>query len=109
MDVADDSGTISLHVPKTWTDTRSEDWVLDENEGPIGAAFYAAPDVDEFNESWEAPGIFVGVSEDIAAALTPAEALDALDFSDDCTYDDRYDYESANLEGVYDVWPTVEM
>jgi serine protease Do len=30
--------------------------------------------------------------------------LDVFDFKDDCTYDDRYDYESANLEGAYDVW-----
>lgn len=104
VDVADDSGAISLRVPETWGDTRTEDWVLDEEEGPIGTAFYAAPDVDEFNSSWEAPGIFVGVSETIAESFTPAEALDVLDFNDDCIYDDRYDYESANLAGAYDVW-----
>jgi serine protease Do len=104
VDVADDSGTISLRVPETWSDTRSEDWVLDEAVGPVGAAFYVAPDVEDFNSSWEAPGIFVGVSEEIAQRLTPDDALDALDFSDECDYDDRYDYESANLEGAYDVW-----
>ncbi len=104
IDVADESGTISLRVPEGWTDTRSEDWVLDEADGPVGAAFYAAPSVDDFNASWDAPGIFIGVSEDIAEALTPEDALDALDFSDECDYDDRYDYESANLEGGYDVW-----
>ena len=104
IDVADESGTISLRVPEGWTDTRSEDWVLNEDDGPVGTAFYAAPSVDDFNASWEAPGIFIGVSEDIAEALTPEDALDALDFSDECDYDDRYDYESANLEGGYDVW-----
>ena len=102
VNVTDDSETISLRVPETWTDTASEDWDL--GDGPIGAAFSAAPDLKGFNDAWDVPGVFVGVSEDVAAEFTPAEALDALDFTDDCTYDDRYDYESANLAGIYDVW-----
>jgi serine protease Do len=102
MDVTDATGTISLRVPETWSDTRSEDWDL--GDGPIGVSLYVAPDVDEFNESWEAPGMFVAVSEEIAGDFTPVEVLDVLDFADECTYDDRYDYESDNLEGVYDVW-----
>lgn len=102
MDVTDDSGTISLRVPETWTDTQSEDWDL--GDGPIGSAFSAAPDVKAFNDTWDTPGIFIGVSEDVASSFTPDEVVDVFDFKDDCTYDDRYDYESANLEGVYDVW-----
>ena len=102
VDVSDDSGTISLRVPETWTDTQSEDWDL--GDGPIGLAFSAAPDVQAFNDTWDTPGIFIGVSEDVAARFTPDEAVDVFDFKDDCTYDDRYDYESTNLKGVYDVW-----
>jgi serine protease Do len=102
IDVMDDSETISLRVPETWTDSASEDWDL--GDGPIGVSFTAAPDIQGFNDTWEVPGIFVGVSEDVAASFTPAEVLDVFDFAEDCTYDDRYDYESANLAGVYDVW-----
>ena len=102
VDVADDTGTISLRVPETWTDTKSEDWDL--GDGPIGAAFSAAPDVQAFNDTWDTPGIFIGVSEDVASEFTPDEVVDVFDFKDDCTYDDRYDYESDNLQGVYDVW-----
>lgn len=102
VDVVDDTGTISLRVPEAWTDTRSEEWDL--GDGPIGSAFYAAPDVDAFNDNMNEPGVFVGVSEEMANSFSPDEALDVLDFSDSCTYDDRYDYESASLVGVYDVW-----
>jgi serine protease Do len=102
VDVADDTGTISLRVPETWTDTVSEEWDL--GDGPIGVAFTAAPSVQDFEDYWDVPGIFIAVSEEVAAALTPAEVVDEFDFAEDCTYDDRYDYESANLEGVYDVW-----
>jgi serine protease Do len=102
VDVTDDSGTISLRVPETWTDTVSEDWDL--GDGPIGAAFTAAPDVQGFNDTWDVPGVFVGVSEEVAANFTPSEVLDVFDFNEDCTYDDRYDYESGNLAGEYDVW-----
>lgn len=102
VDVSDDSGTISLRVPEAWSDTRSEDWDL--GDGPIGVSFYAAPDVDLYIESWEVPGTFIGVSEEVAESLSPTEALDVLEFNDSCTYDQRYDYETANLEGAYDVW-----
>lgn len=60
MDVSDDSGTISLRVPETWTDTQSEDW--DQGDGAaIGSAFSAAPDVQAFNDTWDTPGISFGV------------------------------------------------
>jgi hypothetical protein len=102
IDITDDSETISLRVPESWSDTLSDDWDL--GNGPIGSAFSAAPDLQGFNGTWDVPGVFVGVSEDVAASFAPAEALDVFDFSDNCTYVDRYDYESASLEGIYDVW-----
>ncbi len=101
-DITDDSGVISLRAPAAWTDTVSEDWVL--NEAPVGTAFSAAPDLQGFNDRWDVPGIFIGVSDKVAKAFAPAEVLDVFDFKDQCSYDDRYDYESANLTGLYDVW-----
>ncbi len=100
--VTDDSETISVRVPEAWTDVVSEDWDL--GDGPIGASLSVAPDVQDFNDTWETPGVFIGVSEEVAAAFTPDEVLDVFEFSDDCTYDDRYDYETDTLEGGYDVW-----
>lgn len=98
----DDSETISVRVPESWSDVVSEDWDL--GDGPIGVSLSVAPDVQDFNDRWDTPGVFIGVSEDVAAAFTPDEVLDVFEFSDDCTYDDRYDYATDTLEGGYDVW-----
>lgn len=100
--LTDDSGTISVSVPESWIDVISEDWILDTD--PVGKALTAAPDAKAFNDTWDTPGIFVGVSDDVAAAFTPAEVLDAFEFKDTCTYDQRYDYKTESLEGAYDVW-----
>ncbi|MBW7882020.1 MAG: trypsin-like peptidase domain-containing protein [Caldilineaceae bacterium] len=102
MRIVDDSETISVRVPESWIDIVSEDWDL--GDGPIGVALTATPDLDGFNDTWETPGVFIGVSEDVAAVFTPEGVLDAFDFSDTCTYDERIDYGTQNLSGAYDIW-----
>ena len=103
INVNDDTGTIGLRVPESWTDLLSEDWDL--GDGPIGVAFTASPNIKKFNDTWRTPGIFVGVSELLGAGIAePGEALDFFDLKDDCTYDARYDYATQNLTGAYDVW-----
>ena len=102
VNVTDDTGTISVQAPETWTDVVSEDWLIDGD--PIGTALSIAPNVQDFNDTWDTPGVFIGVSEELASAFTTDEVLDVFDFADDCTYDARYDYETDLLAGVYDVW-----
>lgn len=105
MDVRDDTETISLRVPESWNDLLSEDWDL--GDGPIGVAFTASPNIKKFNDTWKTPGIFIGVSELLATAIgDPGEMLDFFDLEEDCTYDDRYEYATQSLTGVYDVWKT---
>ena len=100
--VVDESGTLSLRVPTSWKDLLSEPWDL--GDGPIGLAFSAAPDLQQFNDTWNTPGIFVGVSEEFADTLTPSEVLDFFDLKENCTYDDRYTYQTTTLTGLYDLW-----
>ena len=100
--VVDESGTLSLRVPTRWKDLLSEPWDL--GDGPIGLAFSAAPDLQQFNDTWTTPGVFVGVSEEFADTLTPSQVLDFFDLQEDCTYDDRYTYQTTTLTGLYDVW-----
>jgi|GEM_PF-304849 len=100
--LTDDSGTITISVPETWTDVVSEDWVLDTD--PVGVALTAAPDVQQFIDTWDTPGVFVGVSDDMANAFSTDEVLDTFEFNDTCTYDQRYDYKTDSLAGVYDIW-----
>ena len=98
----DEAGAASVRVPTTWSDVVNEDWELDGDV--VGRSLTAAPDVQEFNDTWTTPGAFIGVSEAFGAVYTPEEALDFFDMSDECTYDDRYSYESDVLAGVYDIW-----
>jgi len=100
--IADDSATISARVPETWSDVQSSDWDL--GDGPIGIALSAAPDIQRFEDTWIRLASLSASLTSLAAAFAPGEVLDAFDFKDDCQYGDRYDYETDNLEGVYDVW-----
>ncbi len=100
--VVDESGSLSLRVPTSWEELLSEPWDL--GDGPSGRSFSAAPDLQQFNDTWNTPGVFVGVSEDFADTLTPSQLLDFFDLKEDCTYDDRYTYQTSVLTGLYDVW-----
>jgi serine protease Do len=100
--VTDDTETISVRVPESWSDVVSNDWEIDGD--PIGIALSAAPSVQDFNDTWETAGVFIGVSEDIASSFTVGEVLDVFDFAEDCTYDDRYEYATDALTGAYDIW-----
>ena len=102
MSIVDDTDTIAVNVPESWSDVQSKPWDL--GDGPIGDALVAAPDVQDFNDKWDVPGVFIAVSEEMGSSLEVAEVLDSSDWKDDCTYDDRYDYTTENLEGAYDVW-----
>ena len=98
----DDTGAISVQTPESWTDVVSEDWLIDGD--PIGVSLSIAPDVQEFNDTWDTPGVFIGVSDQLADAFTVDEVLDVFDFAENCTYDARYDYKTSVLVGGYDVW-----
>lgn len=98
----DDTETITVQTPETWSDVVSEDWLIDGDK--IGVALSIAPDVQAFNDTWDTPGVFIGVSEELAGAFTVDEVLDVFDFAENCTYDARYDYETSALIGGYDVW-----
>ena len=102
VSVTDDTSTISVRVPETWSDVVSEDWEIDGS--PIGTALSAAPNVQAFNDTWETPGVFIGVSEAVASEFTVDGLLDVFDFADNCNYGERQPYETEALVGAYDVW-----
>jgi serine protease Do len=100
--ISDSDGAVAMSVPQAWSDVANDDWVIDGDV--MGRALTAAPDVASFEETWETPGVFAGVSSSIAETFTPDEVLDLLDFGEDCIYEQRYDYANDALEGLYDVW-----
>ena len=102
MELTDDEEAVTLMVPVAWSDTLSEDWIVDGDV--IGRNVAAAPDLDAFEASWEIPGVYVGVSQSLAQAMSTDEILEVFDFSDECGYDDRYELANDFFTGAYDIW-----
>jgi serine protease Do len=98
--ITDDTGTLTMEVPVEWSDVNGTAWTQDDAE--IGPALSASPDLDGFNNTWETPGVFFGVSDQLT--MTVEEYLDSLDFSESCTFDSRSDYSDGVYTGFYDLW-----
>jgi serine protease Do len=88
----DDSGTISVEVPTAWGNVDGGGWaatgIARVPEGaPIGHRLIAAPNVSAWLRPREltTPGVFVGVSQPLAAAWKPRELAGAFNY-DGCRY-----------------------
>jgi serine protease Do len=101
-EITDDSEALQVSVPNEWGDVNGSAWTLEGEE--IGAAVSAAPDLEEFDESWEAPGMFFGASSVLAEEYDAEGYLDTIDYSDSCTFDSREPYEDTVYTGVSDLW-----
>ena len=102
VQVSNEAGTFSLNLPKEWNDIRDVPWELDD--GVIGTSLTASNDLEEYDTSWAAPGMYLGIADQLDDDLTPQDVLDLVDFADDCTFSDRFDYDDGTLLGGYDLW-----
>ncbi|MFZ2361305.1 MAG: S1C family serine protease [Anaerolineae bacterium] len=100
VSISDDTGTLTMEVPVEWSDVNGSAWV--QNDEEIGPALAASTDLDGFSNTWEVPGVFFGVSDQLT--MTIEEYLDSIDFSESCTYDSRSDYSDGFYTGFYDLW-----
>lgn len=103
--VQDDANAITVEIPAEWKDTNGAAWTLDDND-VIGAAISAAPDLQAYNDTWTEPGMFFGVTDDIARLGGYVQVLDLYrdSFRDICTFESRNDYADSVYEGQYDVF-----
>jgi len=101
--VTDDFGAIVMEIPASWIDVAGVPWVDDAGE-TLGAAIAAAPDLDGFYGTWEAPGVFFAASDDLARWGGYIQLLDFYrpDFAAACELDGRYDYNDGYYRGKYD-------
>ncbi len=102
VEITDDTGDLTVEVPAVWSETNGSSWVVEDQE--IGPALSAAPDLEAYNTTWNAPGMFFGASDLDELASDKFGVLDAYDFSSDCTYNGRVDYDDGLYIGAYDVW-----
>ena len=68
-EVVDTSGQVRLEVPSAWLDREAEGW--SDDDGRHGPGVSAAPDLDDYWDTWDAPGLFAGWSERLLADFAP--------------------------------------
>ncbi len=89
----DGTGQVRLRVPREW----GERSTVGNGEAPYLAA---SPDLQEFLDGYDAPGLTVVV---LPTPERPADALAAYEFGE-CTDGGRRRYESGDTSGVYQLW-----
>ena len=91
--VTDDTGAIYMEVPTEWREVRGD--LFTDNEGNVlGASITAAPDLDEFDQWYDVPGVLFIASRQLVAGFDEDDLLDLLMIDDVCSsYEGRYDYE----------------
>jgi len=103
--VQDDYAAIQMEVPSSWTDVNGTPFTSDN--GADWAAITAAPNLDEFRNSWGTPGVIFNVTADkekVGGHLQMLQATRSATFLQDCQLDDRYDYNDGYYRGAFDYY-----
>ncbi len=98
----DNTGTIQVDIPNKWGDVNGGVWTLEGND--IGVAISAAPNLDEFRNSFRAEGLFFGASKSYARYVGSIELLDIYTpaYREACDLVGRSDYDDGVYRGNYD-------
>ncbi|MGI9016603.1 MAG: serine/threonine-protein kinase [Euzebya sp.] len=98
--LTDDSESITVDVPRLWSDVDGSAWMVDDMA--VGPQIEASPDIEGFRNTWAQPGLIFGSSGSLRQTFDPAQLLDAVSFTDQCTYDGRQPYSDAAYTGFRD-------
>ena len=100
----DDTGNLSVDVPDTWTDVIGSSWTYDGTD--IGLAISAAPNLSDFNNYYDAEGMFFGTSDQFAKYGGYVQWLDfyTASYRINCTFEGRFDYNDGLYRGKYDFY-----
>jgi len=97
----DDTGAIVVDVPDYWLDINGGEWEYDGDI--IGVAISAAPSLADFNDYYNAEGVFYGASDTFARYGGYVEFLDYYtSIYSDCALVGRFDYNDGVYRGKYD-------
>lgn len=95
----DDTSTISVTVPDTWTATDT-DPAMGDDEGPR-PKIVASPNSDELYSGYTTGGVWFGV---VPVGSDPAGWLAAYRFDTDCADGGRAPFDDGRFVGVAHVW-----
>jgi serine protease Do len=102
--VTDDTEAIVMEIPLDWAEIEGFPWEWGDSGEVVGVSVVASSSIQEFYDSYSTPGVFFGASTTLAQQYDTAGLLDQITFSDDCTYDGRYDYSDPIYTGIYDLY-----
>lgn len=96
-EVTDDLAVIAVEVPAEWGE-------VDGSENPeYGPSIWAAPDLEQFRDTWDVPGILVEVSSTLGAGdIGPM--MDQIGPAGACTSQGREPYEDPLYTGEVELW-----
>ncbi len=101
--ITDEQGIITIEVPAEWADVSERPWSNSDDE-QFGIQLWSAPDVEEFSNSWDVPGVVFSYSDELNQEFGPEDLIEAIDYSDSCTYVERGELPDGFFSGFYDVW-----
>jgi serine protease Do len=101
-EITDDTGSLYVDVPSSWTDVASGAWNLEGTD--IGIQVVAAPDLDGYFDTWTTPGIFFGASESLGDSWSLEDLLDYHGFPEACVDGGRDAYDDGLYAGLWDIW-----
>ena len=107
--LTDDTGALQVEVPTEWSDVDTYWPMNDANGNEVGTGIRAAPDLDDFVGTWDAPGMTISVGpldgrEFDAEALLDANADYYSFITDNCVDEGRQDYDDGLYTGIYQLF-----
>jgi serine protease Do len=98
VSITDDTETITIDVPETWTDVAG---VGCDHNGTTIPCLNASTNIASWNDTWTTPGLFFTV-------FTPPEDINTLladyGFPDECQDGGIFEYSDVVYTGRYQIW-----
>ncbi|BAC18741.1 PDZ/DHR/GLGF domain protein [Corynebacterium efficiens YS-314] len=96
VEITDDSNSLAVSVPVEWADVDPTPWK--DNNGRDWVSLVAAPDLDAFWASYNAPGLWMLGTD---PSYTPEQVLEQFDASGTCTETERDTWDDGYYRGPY--------
>ncbi|MCB0063167.1 MAG: tetratricopeptide repeat protein, partial [Caldilineaceae bacterium] len=78
----DDNGILTIELPASWDDRRFGNWILEDET--VGILLETAPDLADFHNGWDMPGMVLGLSTILAEREIGTALIDRYDLSAQC-------------------------
>lgn len=95
--VSDDQGLISVSIPTEWAEVNGTP------NPEFGPSIWAAPNIQQWQDTWDVPGIIVESSADFTSADIP-NLLATRDFSEACEDLGAEPYDDGLYAGTLQIW-----